>query len=119
MALSLRSCLRRITPVEISPPTHLPRRILAACGYFRLRTWLGSRGLTVPDAGFRGPPRVWITVGRPGVDHDGIESSLARGALCAVTATRKSPAMSVAQAIARITSALGSDEGAAQRTVSC
>ena len=75
--------------------------------------------LTVPDAGFRGPPRVWITVGQPGVDHDGIESSLARGALCAVTATRKSPAMSVAQAIARITSALGSGEPAAQRAAAC
>jgi formylmethanofuran dehydrogenase subunit B len=75
--------------------------------------------LTVPEAGFRRPPRVWITVGRPGVDHDGIERSLARSALCAVAATRKSPAMSVAQAIVRITSALGSGEAAAPRIVSC
>jgi O-methyltransferase len=50
MALSLRACLRRIIPVEFNPPLDLPKRILAACGYFRLRTWLGNRGRTVPDA---------------------------------------------------------------------
>jgi O-methyltransferase len=53
--MSLRSCLRRLIPVEIQPPTHLPRQVLAACGYFRLRTWLGSRGRTVPDAGLYRP----------------------------------------------------------------
>ena len=55
MALSLRSYLRRIIPADIPPPTHLPRRILAGCGYFRLRTWLGSRGRTMPDAGLYRP----------------------------------------------------------------
>lgn len=53
--MSLRACLRRLLPVEIQPPTHLPRQVLAACGYFRLRTWLGSRGRTVPDAGLYRP----------------------------------------------------------------
>jgi O-methyltransferase len=55
MALSLRSWLRRLIPAEVQPPTHLPRQILAACGYFRLRTWLGSRGWSVPDAGLYRP----------------------------------------------------------------
>jgi formylmethanofuran dehydrogenase subunit B len=73
--------------------------------------------LTAPDAGFRHRPRVWIAVGRPGVDHDGIERI--GGALAAVTATRKSAALSVAQAIVRITSALGSGETAAPRSSSC
>jgi len=75
--------------------------------------------LTAPDADFRRPPRVWIAVGRPGVDHDGVERIFALGALGAVAATRRSPAVSVAQAILRITSALGPGEAAAHRTASC
>jgi formylmethanofuran dehydrogenase subunit B len=73
--------------------------------------------LSAPDADFRRPPRVLITVGRPGVDHDGIERVLARGGLAVVSATRQSPALSVAQAIVRITSALR--EAAAQGTAPC
>jgi O-methyltransferase len=46
----LRSWLRRLIPTEFQPSTALPRRILAGCGYFRLRTWLASRGAVVPDA---------------------------------------------------------------------
>jgi formylmethanofuran dehydrogenase subunit B len=75
--------------------------------------------LSAPDANFRRRPRVLIEVGRPGVDHDGIERVLARGALAAVAATRQSPALSVAQAIVRITSALRSGDAAAQGTASC
>jgi formylmethanofuran dehydrogenase subunit B len=75
--------------------------------------------LTAPDAGFPRPPRVLIGVGRPGIDHDGVERNLTRGALAAVAATRRSPAPSVAQAIVRITSALPSGEAAAHGSPSC
>jgi len=75
--------------------------------------------LTAPDTGFPRPPRILIAVGRPGVDHDGIERSRTRGALAAVAATRQSPVLSVAQAIVRITSALRSDEAAAHGAPSC
>jgi formylmethanofuran dehydrogenase subunit B len=62
--------------------------------------------LTSPQTGFSQPPRVLIAVGRPGVDHDGVEQSAESGALASVAATRKSTALSVAQAILRITAAL-------------
>jgi len=75
--------------------------------------------LTAPAARFRRPPRVLIAVGQPGVDHDGIERVLTQGALAAVTATRQSPALSVAQAIARITSALPADLAVAHGMASC
>ena len=75
--------------------------------------------LTAPDAGFPRPPRVLIAVGRPGVDHDGVERSRTRGALAAVAATRQSPVLSVAQAIVRITSALQSGEAVAPGAPSC
>jgi hypothetical protein len=42
--------IRRLVPVEFQPPRDLPRRALAALGYYRLRTWLGARGRDVPDA---------------------------------------------------------------------
>jgi formylmethanofuran dehydrogenase subunit B len=75
--------------------------------------------LSPPDADFRRPPRVLIPVGQPGVDHDGIERVPARGALVAVAASRQSPALSVAQAIVRITSALRSGAAAVHGTTSC
>jgi formylmethanofuran dehydrogenase subunit B len=75
--------------------------------------------LTAPDAGFRRPPRVLIAVGRPGVDHDGIERIRTHGALAAVAATHQSPALSVAQAIVRITSALPSGQAPADGMASC
>jgi O-methyltransferase len=49
-AMGLRSLLRHVLPEEWQVPTHLPRRILAASGYFRLRTWLANRGATIPDS---------------------------------------------------------------------
>jgi O-methyltransferase len=42
--------IRRLVPVEFQPPRDLPRRALAALGYYRLRTWVGARGRDVPDA---------------------------------------------------------------------
>jgi O-methyltransferase len=48
--MGLRAWLSRIRPEEFQPPRDLGRRILSASGYFRFRTWLGSRGRPVPDA---------------------------------------------------------------------
>lgn len=50
-----RSLLRRLFPAEWQPPTDLPRRALAAVGYFRFRTWMAAHGDTVPDAGLYRP----------------------------------------------------------------
>jgi O-methyltransferase len=46
----LESLLRRLVRPEFQPPANLPRRIVAACGYYRLRTWVASRGNGAPDA---------------------------------------------------------------------
>ncbi|MBX6311605.1 MAG: class I SAM-dependent methyltransferase [Isosphaeraceae bacterium] len=51
----VRGLLRRLLPVEFQPPRHLPRRVLAALGYYRLRTWVGARGEVVPEAGLYQP----------------------------------------------------------------
>jgi len=75
--------------------------------------------LSVPDADFRRTPQVFIAVGRPGIDHDGVERTAASAALVRVAATCERPALSVAQAIVRITSALASDQSASHRTSSC
>jgi O-methyltransferase len=45
-----RSLLRRLIPTEFQPPRDVPRRALAAVGYFRLRTWMAAHGEPVPDA---------------------------------------------------------------------
>ncbi len=45
----LKSLIHRLLPVEFQPPRHLPRRVLARLGYFRLRTWVAARGDAVPD----------------------------------------------------------------------
>jgi len=62
--------------------------------------------LTGRDAGFRRPPKVHIAVGRPGIDHTAVEHLAAAGALAAVEASQPSDAISVADAITRIASAL-------------
>ncbi len=48
--MGLQSLVHRLRLEEFQPPRDLGRRILSASGYFRLRTWLGSRGRLVPDA---------------------------------------------------------------------
>jgi O-methyltransferase len=48
--MGLHSWLRRLLPEEFQWPRDLPRRILSGIGYYRLVTWLGSRGGVVPDA---------------------------------------------------------------------
>jgi formylmethanofuran dehydrogenase subunit B len=62
--------------------------------------------LTGRGAAFRAPPRVFIEVGCPGVDHAAVQHLASTGALTAVEATQPSDTISVAGAIARIASAL-------------
>jgi len=62
--------------------------------------------LTGREAGFRSPPRVHIEVGRPGIDHDGVQHVASLGALASIGATQPSERISVADAIARIAAAL-------------
>jgi formylmethanofuran dehydrogenase subunit B len=71
-------------------------------------TALPTIALTTGDANFDRPPRVHISVGRPGVDHAGIEYLTATGALAPVAAKKPSEAISVAEVIARIIAALPS-----------
>ncbi len=62
--------------------------------------------LTGHGAAFRAPPRVYIHVGCPGVDHASVQHLDSTGALAVVEATRPSNTISVAEAITRIASAL-------------
>jgi formylmethanofuran dehydrogenase subunit B len=62
--------------------------------------------LTDRDARFSSPPRIHIAVGRPGRDHGGVDYSAAAGTLAAFAAAQPSETISVADAIARIATAL-------------
>lgn len=75
--------------------------------------------LSVPGASFRRTPQVFMAVGRPGIDHGAVERTAPSAALVRVAATCERPALSVAQAIVRITSALETDPSAAHRSASC
>jgi O-methyltransferase len=44
------TALKRVLPWNFKPPEDLPRRVLSALGYYRLRTWAGARGEYVPQA---------------------------------------------------------------------
>jgi formylmethanofuran dehydrogenase subunit B len=66
--------------------------------------------LTGPDAGFRTPPGVHIEVGRPGIDHAGVMHQSLTGTLTAVDATHPSDAISTAEVIRRISSALPEEQ---------
>jgi len=65
--------------------------------------------LTGADARFEVSPHVHIAVGRPGVDHPAVEHLPLTGTLAAIEATRPSNTISVADAIARIATALPND----------
>jgi formylmethanofuran dehydrogenase subunit B len=65
--------------------------------------------LTGRDASFGRRSRVHIEVGRPGIDHDAVEHLSLTGTLAAVEATQPSDAISTAEAITRIISALPGD----------
>jgi formylmethanofuran dehydrogenase subunit B len=64
--------------------------------------------LTAGDAALGGAPAVQIEVGRPGIDHDGVEHFAPLGTLVAVEATQRSETMSVGDAVGRILAALPS-----------
>jgi formylmethanofuran dehydrogenase subunit B len=64
--------------------------------------------LTTGDAAVGSGPAVQIEVGRPGVDHDGVEHFSPLGTLVAVEATQRSDAISVADAVGRIAAELPS-----------
>lgn len=70
--------------------------------------WRGppTIALTGQGASFREPPPVHIQVGCPGIDHSAVQYLASTGALTAVEATQRSDTISVADAIARIASAL-------------
>jgi len=62
--------------------------------------------LTATDAPMQRAGRVTIEVGRPGTDHDAVEYAEAVGALTWRAAARPSHAVSVAQVLAEIATAL-------------
>jgi formylmethanofuran dehydrogenase subunit B len=62
--------------------------------------------LTATDAPMQRAGRVTIEVGRPGTDHDAVEYAEAIGALTWRAAARSSHAVSVAQVLAEIATAL-------------
>jgi formylmethanofuran dehydrogenase subunit B len=72
--------------------------------------WLNSKSviaLCERTTQFADEPNVRITVGRPGVDHDAVMHSSDVGTLVAATASARSGALSVAQALERISAHLG------------
>jgi formylmethanofuran dehydrogenase subunit B len=71
-------------------------------------TVLPTIALTPGNANFDKPPCVHISVGRPGVDHWGLEHLAATGTLAPVEAKQPSDATSVAEVITRIIAGLPS-----------
>lgn len=47
--MTRKTLFRYLLPVELQAPTHLARRLLAAVGYFRFRTWVAAHGNPVAD----------------------------------------------------------------------
>lgn len=62
--------------------------------------------LTTGDAALGSRAAVQIEVGRPGIDHDGVEHEPSLATLVSIAATQPSEAISVADAVGRIASAL-------------
>jgi formylmethanofuran dehydrogenase subunit B len=86
-------CVLWISALGAAPPAWLSAaNVIALCG---------------PTAEFAEQPNVRITVGRPGVDHDGVLHSSEIGTLVAKTASARTAAPSVAEALERITAGLG------------
>ena len=106
-------------------PTHDPWRFdaerLVASGETDCVLWISALGAVPPTwqravnlialcertTQFAEEPNVRITVGRPGVDHDAIMHSSDVGTLVAATASARSGAPSVAEALERIGARLG------------
>jgi O-methyltransferase len=47
---AIKAFRRRVVPWNFKPLDDVPRRVLAALGYYRLRTLVGARGASVPEA---------------------------------------------------------------------
>jgi formylmethanofuran dehydrogenase subunit B len=62
--------------------------------------------LATKSDGFAHAPEVMITVGRPGIDHDGVEHLAASGTLASVSARDPTNTLSVAQAVGKIAAAM-------------
>ena len=106
-------------------PLHDPWRFdaerLIASGETDCVLWISAFGAAPPawrsavnvialcerTAQFAKEPNVRITIGRPGMDHDGVMYSSDVGTLTAVTASARSAALRVAQALERIGACLG------------
>jgi formylmethanofuran dehydrogenase subunit B len=105
-------------------PIHDPWRFdaerLIASGETDCVLWISALGATPPamrtsanfialceqTAKFAEEPNVRITVGRPGVDHDAVMHSSDAGTLIALTASARTAAPSVAEALERIAGGL-------------
>jgi formylmethanofuran dehydrogenase subunit B len=86
-------CVLWISAFGSAPPAWLsPVNVIALCE---------------PLAKFAREPNVRIAIGRPGVDHDAVMHASDAGTLVAVTATARSAAPSVAEALERIGACLG------------
>lgn len=121
----MRTCFGRGYP-EHDPWRHDGARMMAA-GEADCVLWISAYGAAAPrwpdgmpvialTSGEGAPgrgPAVQIEVGRPGVDHDGVEHCLPLGTLVAVAATRRSGTTSVTDAIAGIIAAMPGTQVAA------
>jgi formylmethanofuran dehydrogenase subunit B len=108
------------TGFGVGGPIHDPWRFdaerLVASGETDCVLWISAFGATPPawrsavnlialcerTIQFAEEPNVRIAVGRPGVDHDAVMHSSDTGTLVAVTASARSGAPSVAEALERI-----------------
>jgi formylmethanofuran dehydrogenase subunit B len=107
--------------VPIHDPWRFDAERLVASGETDCVLWISALGAAPPawrsavnfialcerTAQFAEEPNVRIAVGRPGVDHDAVMHSPDTGALVAATASARSGAPSVAQALERIGARLG------------
>ncbi len=107
--------------VPIHDPWRFDAERLVASGETDCVLWISAFGAAPPawrsavnfialcerTAQFAEEPNVRIAVGRPGVDHDAVMHSSDTGALVAATASARSGAPSVAQALERIGARLG------------
>jgi formylmethanofuran dehydrogenase subunit B len=107
--------------VPIHDPWRFDAERLVASGETDCVLWISAFGAPPPawrsaanfialcerTTQFAEEPNVRITVGRPGVDHDAIMHSSDVGTLIAVTASARSGAPSVAEALERIGARLG------------
>jgi formylmethanofuran dehydrogenase subunit B len=107
--------------VPIHDPWRFDAERLVASGETDCVLWISAFGAAPPawpsavnvmalckrTTKFAQAPNVRIAVGRPGVDHDAVMHSPDVGTLVAVTASARTPAPSVAQALERIGARLG------------